>query len=439
MRGMKSTLALLVILIGVVAYIYFVDSNKPTGDTETKEKAFTDVKADEIEELQIKSADGQTTRLQKADGRWQLVEPIKADADQTETSNITSSLASVDITRVVDEKGANLQQYGLDPPRLDVGFRVKGKKDLQRILIGEKTPTGGDLYAQLPGKTRVFLVNSFLDSTFNKNTFALRDKKVLAFDRDKVDSLALLQGDKAMAFAKHGMDWRVTTPVQARGDYTAIEGALERIASVQMQGITAENGDDPRKYGLDRPSATITVGSGSSKATLLLGRTENSVVYAKDEARPMIFTVAQTLATDLFKDVSEYRRKDLFDARSFTTQQIDMTRGGETIALTQSKAADGKEIWKNAAGKTVDTMKVDDLLSKITALRADKIEPAANPALKTPALMVTIRFDDKMMETITLAHAGTTIVGSRADEPGTAVIDSTTVFDEVMKAIDAVK
>jgi hypothetical protein len=30
-------------------------------------------------------------------------------------------------------------------------------------------------------------------------------------------------------------------------------------------------------------------------------------------------------------------------------------------------------------------------------------------------------------------------VGSRADEPGTAVIDSTTVFDEVMKAIDAVK
>ena len=102
MRGMKSTLALLVILIGVVAYIYFVDSKEPTGDTETKEKAFTDVKADDIEELQIKSADGQTTRLQKADGRWQLVEPIKADADQTEATNITSSLASIDITRVVD-------------------------------------------------------------------------------------------------------------------------------------------------------------------------------------------------------------------------------------------------------------------------------------------------------------------------------------------------
>jgi hypothetical protein len=438
--GLKSTLALLVVLIGVVAYIYFVDAKKPVDDAAAKEKAFTGIKADDIEELQITSAEGEMSRLQKIDGRWQIVEPAKADADQTEVSNITTSLASIDIDRVVDDNASNLKQYGLDPPRIDVGFRTTGSKDLRRILVGEKTPTGGDLYAEVPGKKRVFLVNSFLDSTFNKNTFALRDKKVLAFDRDKVDSLELVSGDTSLAFTKTSdTDWRITKPLNGRGDFGAIDGALERIASLQMQGITAENGDDPKKYGLDRPTAVITVGIGSSKATLSLGKTDNAVVYAKDSARPMIFTVAPTVSTDLFKDVAEYRRKDLFDSRTFTTDQITLTRGAETVTLTKSKAADGRETWKNGAGKEVDAMKVDDLLSRVTALRADKVQAQADPALKMPALTVTVRYDEKQMETVTMAHAGAGIAASRADEPGSATIASTAVFDEVMKAIDAVK
>ena len=154
MRGFKSTLVLLVALIAIVGYIYFVDSKKPVNDTEAKEKAFTGVTADDVEEMQVKSAEGENSRLQKIDGKWQVVDPIKTEADNTEASNIASSLASIDIQRVVDENASNLKSYGLDPPRIEVGFRTKGKKDLQRILLGEKTPTGGDVYAQVPGKKR---------------------------------------------------------------------------------------------------------------------------------------------------------------------------------------------------------------------------------------------------------------------------------------------
>ena len=79
---------------------------------------------------------------------------------------------------------------------------------------------------------------------------------------------------------------------------------------------------------------------GSSRATLLLGKTENAVVYAKDASRPMVFTVAPTLKTDVIKPVSDFRRKDLFDARAFTTTHIEFTRGSETIALDKSKGKD---------------------------------------------------------------------------------------------------
>jgi hypothetical protein len=438
MRGMKSTLALLVVLIGVVAYIYFVDSKQPVNDTPAKDKAFASVAADDVEEVQITSSEGEKSRLQKADGKWQLVEPVKVDADNTEASNIASSLAGIDIQRVVDENASNLKEYGLDPPRIEVGFRTKGKKDFQRIVLGEKTPTGGDLYAQLPGSKRVFLVNSFLESTFNKNTFALRDKKVLAFEREKVDSLELVSADKTLQFVKKANEWAMVKPVAARADFGAVEGALERIGSVQMQAITADSTDDPKKYGLDKPSATITVGLGSSKATLTLGKTDNAVVYAKDAARPMIFTVAPTLTSDLFKDASEYRRKDLFDSRSFTMDKVTFVRGGETVTLEKSKAKDGKETWKNGAGKDVDAGKVDDLLSKLSGLRANTFQPTADPALKSPVMTVTSQFDSSKTETVAFARTGTMVVASRGDEPGSATVE-TMAFDEVMKGIDGVK
>ena len=46
---------------------------------------------------------------------------------------------------------------------------------------------------------------------------------------------------------------------------------------------------DLSTYGLDKPTATVRVGSGSSLATLLIGKnTESASVYAKDAARPAV-------------------------------------------------------------------------------------------------------------------------------------------------------
>ena len=439
MRGVRSTLLLLVVLIGLVAYIYY-DSKQPVGVQDEREKAFAAVTADDIEEIDIRAEDGQRSRLRKTDGRWTIEEPVKAEADEGEVSSIASSLAEVSIERVVEENPSDVKRFALDPPRIEVSFRAKGDKDARRLLIGDKTPTGGELYAKTPDKPRVFLVSAFLDSTFNKNTFALRDKRILKFERDKVETVELSSGATAFQFAKSGTEWKIVKPIAARGDFGTIEGIVERLSSAQMQGIvTAEaaNGD-LQKYGLDKPSATLTVGSGSSRASLLLGRTENALVYAKDTSRPQIVTVAPTLKADAFKELSELRRKDLFDARSFTANRIELRRGSDTLTFEKTKGKDDMDVWKNAAGADVDASKVQDLLGTITGLRADTFEAAAHPSLKTPALTVTVRFDEGKTETVTFGRSGTDVFASRADEPGAARLDGM-AFDAAMKAIDAAK
>jgi hypothetical protein len=438
MRGLRSTIVLIVILAGLAGYIYFVDNKRPASGTETKEKAFTGVTADDVEEIRIAVAGGDTSRAQKSNGMWKLVEPVQTNADAGELNAIAGGLANLDVDRVLDENPGDLKPYGLSPAKIDVAFRVKGQKDLRHLLIGEKTPTGGDVYAQVPGQKRVILVNSSLDSTFNKNTFALRDKSVLTFDRDKVDGLELTSDGTTVQLARSGDEWKLTKPVAARGDYATIEGIVERLATLQMQGIVAADGGDLKQYGLDRPVATITVVSGSSRATVMFGKTDNALVFAKDVSRPMIFTVAPTAQSDTIKPVADYRRKDLFDSRSFTAEHVELTRGAETLTFDKSKDKDGKDAWRTAAGKDVDATKMEDLLSRLTGLRAQSFDMTANPALKTPALTAKVTYGGKKMESVSFARSGTEVVAARSDEPGSATLEAMS-FDDVMKALDAVK
>jgi hypothetical protein len=439
MRSAWSLLVLVLVLGGLAGYIFLVENKREPNAAEAKEKVWGGTLASEdMEEVQITLAGGETAKVQKTDNTWQVVEPAKAPADESEITSITTSLASLEIQRVVDANAGDVKPYGLDPARITVAFRSKGQKEMRRVELGEKTPTGGDLYARIPGEKRVFLVSSYLESTFNKTPFALRDKTVLKIDRMKADSLELSEGATTIQVAKKGSDWMLVKPTAARADFSAVEASIERLGSAQMVGITEADPASLAKYGLDKPTATMTVGMGSSRATLLLGKTENAVVFAKDASRPMVFTVAPTVKTDVIKPVADLRRKDLFDSRSFTATHAEFTRSSETIVIEKSKGKDEKEVWKNGAGKEVESNKADDLLSKITALRAASFEDKPHPSLKMPVLVVTIRFTENKTETVTFGRSGSDVFASRGDEPGSAKVEGTGL-DDALKALDAVK
>src|SRR2546425_6941243 len=192
MRGAKSTIALVVLLAGLGAYFYFVTSKLPEGGADAakkQEKVFTGLDATKIEEIKVTSAAGDATTLKKDAGGWQIVQPITAKADESEATSITSALAAAEISRVIDENPSNLNEYGLSNPRIAIDFKAAGDKDYRKLLIGEKTPTGSDLFAKRNGEKKVFLIPAFQESTYNKTTFDLREKTLLKFDRDKVDSV----------------------------------------------------------------------------------------------------------------------------------------------------------------------------------------------------------------------------------------------------------
>jgi hypothetical protein len=443
MKGLRSFFALLVIAVGLGVYLYYDSKREPGGDKK-QEKVFAGVQSDKIERVTIKSAAGDQTTIEKQGTAWRVTHPSPVPADEAEISGITANLASAEVQRVVDDQATDFKQYGLDPARIEVGFKFAGKD--QKLLIGQKTPTGADLYARVPDKPRVFLVPSFLESTFNKSSFDLRDKTILKIDREKVDHMEIVTADRTLTLAKQGADWRVTAPTNARADFGAVEGIIGRLNTTPMKAIvrgeTGETGEtnDAKEYGLDKPAATVRVKSGSSEAGLAIGKSAgDGVVYARDLSRPLIFTVEQALLDELKKPTDDFRIKDLFDARAFNTTRVEIVRNGQTMVFEKEK---GKDTWKQTAPaqKAADGAKVEALLSALSNTRASSfVEKISDTGLDAPETTVGVTFEDgQRKEKVAFARKGADAYARREGDVSAAKIDAT-ALDAITKAVDALK
>jgi len=445
MRGLRSLILLIVVALPLGWFAYR-DYQKPAGDDgPKKDKVFT-VESDKIDEISVKSEGGERTRLQKSGTEWKIASAADAKPDTGEISGLTSNLSSLELERVVDENPPDLKEYGLAQPRIEVAFKSGGQE--HTLLIGQKTPPGTDLYAKRADDKKVFLIPSHIEGTFNKSTFDLRDKSVVKVDRDKLDALEFTAGDRSSRFVRPAGEWQIAAPVQARADFSAIEGLVSRLAGLQMKSLVDTPDADPKKYGLDKPAATVKFGSGSSQATVVLGgKAAEGTIYARDLSRPSIFTVESNVLDELKKDPSEYRQKDLFDARSFNATRIEIVRSGQTHTFektkTKNKEGQDEEKWRQVSPQTreLDQASFDALVSALTGIRATGFvdAPAAAKALAAPELAVTIKFDEgKKEEKVTLGKAGTDAFASRAGEPGAAKVDASAI-DNAAKALQELK
>lgn len=430
MRGLTSTILLIGVLAGLGAYIYFVDSKRPEGgDAAAKEKVFT-VETDKIEEIRVTS-EKQTSVLKKVDGKWRLVEPTQADADASEVSSLTTALTGLEVNRVVDENATDLQNYGLAEPRIAVSFTGRDGVAGQ-LHLGDKTATQGDVYAMRPGEKRVFLVAAYQETSLAKKPFDFRDKRILMFERDKADVLEITREGQTIQLARGASDWEVRQPLQARADYSAIEGLITRLSSASMSkivdGVTT----------LDKPATTVTIGAGSNRATLAIAAEKAGETWARDMSRNMVFVIEPTLATDLAKPVDDYRDKDVFEFRPFNVAQLRIVRGTETFEFkkipgTGEVADKWQRTTAGAAAADVEASKVDDLFAKLTALRAQSFVASAP---SEAAITISASYDEGKFERVRFASSGSDTVAVRDGEPGAGKLDAT-AYGELVKALDA--
>ena len=447
MRG-RSFLILLVLALGIGAYAYFVELPRDTtAETEKKERI---VSADSstFEEVHITAASGEVTVLKKVNNLWEITAPEPLKADSSEVGSLLTTIETLEAQRVINEKPASFQPYGLEPPRFSVSIKTAGAASPKVLHFGEKTPTGADLYARVAGEPRLFVVSGYLEDSLNKTPFGLRDKAALQFERDLVDAVTVeASGAAALSFAKKGSEWRFTRPYDAKADAQGIDGLIGRLATARMAAIEAKDGTaDLKKYGLDKPQATVTIGSGSSAARLALGaKKDDTSVYARDLSRPMIFTIEAALLEELKKKPEDLRRKDVFEFRAFSALAATLTITGRTIELEKQKGAKPADanapvpdVWKQTKpeSKDVDQAKVTDLLTALSSLRAESF--AEKPLASGEDFVLRVKFGDDpataATEEVRFRKSGTVVHAMLPGEGGAAVV-STAEYDRALAIV----
>jgi len=447
MQSGKSLLGLLVVATALGGYIYFVEMKRepaPRSGAPVREKVFT-LETGSIERLEITNAAAETTTVVRQDAEWAITAPSPADADIVEVSTVVSSIESLERTRVVVETPESLTPFGLEPARITVAFSVAGESDPRRLRIGNRTPTGGDLYAQVEGAPAVFLIGSYLEDTFNKSPFDLREKSVLTFSRDGADTLAITRGTTRVALTKSGSDWRVSAPINAAADYAAVDGIIGRLFQARMASLVSADGTGTlRSFGLDTPQAVVTVGTGSSQAQLAIGKAaeDDTYVFARDLSRPLVFTVDKTLLDELTKTPADFRTKDLFGFRSFNASAFTISSGGTAYTFTKGpgEGENAADVWTmtSPTSKVPDASKMTDLLTTTSNLRAESFVTTAFASGET--VTVTVTYTDvstPRTETVTLRKSGTVVHAMRDGEPGAAVV-STTDYDRVIALLQEI-
>ena len=444
MRGLKSTIALLIVLVGLGGYAYYVASKAEDSSSSSQDRLFPKLSSDDIEELTVKNDAGEVTTLRKQDGKWMMTAPVQTRGSDMDASGIANALAGLDITRVVDEKPSDVKDYGLDTPSVEVAFKSGAGKPSGKLLIGNKTATGGSLYARKDGETRVVLIGEYNSSTFNKSTFDLRDKAILTFDRSKVSGLDVAMDTGGFELEKKDTQWSMVKPIAARADASAADGLVVAVESLQMRSVVGPSAtaEELKRYGLDKPSASVNLHLGNDRVSVLVGGPAGEdTVYAKVADRPDIYTIQKAAADDLRKGADDYRRKDLFDMRAYTANRLELTKDGKTFVFEKEKGKDENSAgtWKRVSPSAAepDKDKFQAFVAALADIRAISYADAkAKTGLDAPVLTVAVKFDEgKQDDRVQFGKSGSDAFAKRPDDPGVAKIDPTKL-DDALKSID---
>ena len=291
-------------------------------------------------------------------------------------SAIISPLATLDSQRLVEDKAADLGQYGLAQPSLSVSIAEKNNQT-QQLLIGDDTPTGNGVYTKLNASDpRVFTIASFNKTSLDKGLNDLRDKRLITADADKISRIDLVTKTETIEFGRNKDQWQILKPKPMRADGSRVDELVRALTNAKMD---LSSGNDPKKdaslFGAGSPVASVKLTTESGTQELQLRKNKDDY-YTKSSVADGVYKVADSLGQQLDKKLEDFRNKKLFDFGFGEPNKIEMHDGAKAYFFTHSG-----EDWWSGDGKKLDGDGVEQLVGKLRDLQASKF---ADSGFKTP-------------------------------------------------------
>ncbi len=435
-RGLIVAAFVFFILAGL---LYWSERHKPAedaakGSTDTP-PVIVKVDSSAITGLKLEKKDGKPIVLTKAgSGEWKITEPQPLRVDQSAVSGMLSTLSSLSSERIVEEKATDLKQYGLEPPAVQLDVSETNNR-MQKLIIGDDTPTGSAAYAMVSGDPRVFTIATYSKTSVDKSLNDLRDKRLLTVNPEKITRIELVRKNQTIVFARNkNNEWQILRPEPLRTDSVQAGELAQKLTDARMDLSSSDTRNAASAFAHATLLATAKVTDESGTQELQVRKTgvgkSEDMYYAKSSVIDGIYKVNPDLGQALDKGVDEFRDKKLFDFGPGDPNKVELHFGAKAYFLTRS----GGDWWQD--GKKVDGGTVQSLISNLRDLAADKF---SNSRFANPTIDVRVTSDDgKRVEKVLMAKSNDTYVAKRENDPGLFELNST-VIDNLQKEVDQVK
>lgn len=212
---------------------------------------------------------------------------------------------------------------------------------------------------------------------------AAKKDRLWTVEAKDVEEIILRRGSETVRLRREGDGWRLTQPVQARGDRAAADSLASTLANVRMDREIDPNPAKLADFGLERPQveAEITVKGQAEPLGLLLGdkNPTGTFVFAKKPSSAAVVAVSDFVLTDLKKSVADLRDKTLFALERKDVQAIEVKKKGLHLKGEAGKENDWSLLSPLKA--KADWERISTLMDKI---RSTKIKEFVTDG-KSPA------------------------------------------------------
>ena len=465
MKNRKKALIIAMICLAAAAVLYLlvVKMNQKEANSESDDSlVISSVDSGQITAISYEK-DGKSLSFIKEDGTWYDAEDKKFPVNQDSLTTMTNTLGAVSATRKL-EKPEALSEYGLDSPVLTVRYTASDGKEAE-FIVGDMNDAAGGAYLKISGDDAVYLVSSDFADSFNSDIYQLAD----------MESFPTITSDSITDISVNSNGHTLEIKNDSEGGQTVLENGKEQencASSSASQFISAVTGitfkshveyncKDLSKYGLDQPTADVTVdytttetvSSGDSddsesanstddtkaasaesaaentSETADTGETETeteaeTVKVAKqvvlhigsqnddgdyyaamDGSKEVHVISADTIKELIGKKASDFIDNEILSGTLSNAKSIDVTIGSDSWHLAKEEVAESEteaeteEKWYEGDTEIALT-DLSSVYSDLSGMSAEKILDTAAKPTRDAAISVTVKWEDDTETTI---------------------------------------
>lgn len=421
MKSYKSILIALGILLLLGTYIYYFEKGPMIDSSGSGTPFIKNMDTHKITQISIWGEDTNQLLIQcvqSKDSSWKISAPVPDQGDRVEINGFLMDLKTLKASRVLKKELPSLSEYGLDHPQLVVALTSDSQV---KFLVGSQAPGNDTYYVKKENDPAVYLLNTSQVARWFGNEYKFRNKTLVDLSVENINQIQYLRGKDTYSFLKSQEQWKSTQPSEYEINRYKLEDALWKLLSGQVRKFENDTTQTLAEYGLDKPQEIIRLKTNTHQTWELKVSTQGPQpdwVYAKASNKPYVFSIETAVLVPLhFHDLSDLRNKNIYN---FMMDDIQTLQWNQPAKLEIHKK--GEDWLLSSAGKKAEYGTIQDILTELTNLQADRIvEETAAPlhqyGLDKPTVTITLTDSQQKKYTLWVKVSNNEIYGKSDSQP----------------------